>query len=64
MVATVKTVKMQDIYEKNQFYVIIENGERRKVINVGEKTFNEVNEVINDKKKEVKDETRNMGNKN
>ena len=49
---TVKTAKMQDIYEKNQFYVIIENGEKRKVINVGEKTYNEVTEVINDKKPE------------
>ena len=26
---TVKTAKIQDIHEKNQYYVIIENGEKR-----------------------------------
>lgn len=60
---TVKTAKIQDIYEKNQYYVIIENGEKRKVINVGEKTYNEVTEVINDKKKEVKSEANNVADK-
>lgn len=60
---TVKTAKMQDIYEKNQYYVIIENGDKRKVINVGEKTYNEVTEVLNDKKKEVKVEAGNVANK-
>lgn len=47
---------MQDIYEKTQYYVVIQNGEKRKVINVGEKTFTAVEEVINDKKPEGKKE--------
>ena len=45
---TVKTAKYTDIHEKNQFYVVIENNGKRKVINVGERTFNEVNGVIDD----------------
>lgn len=60
MPVTVKCTKMLDIYEKTQFYLVIENGSKRKVINVGEKTFAAVEEVINDKtptaKKEVKNE--------
>ena len=51
---TVKTAKYTDIHEKNQFYVVIQNNEKRKVINVGEKTFNEVNAVIDETPAETK----------
>lgn len=50
---TIKTVKQTDIHEKNQFYVVIQNNEKRKVINVGEKTYNEVNSVIEEKPSET-----------
>lgn len=59
----VNTVTITDVREKKQLYLIIGEGEAKVIINVGEKTFNAVNKLIeadivnelnNTEKKEVK----------
>ena len=51
--AKVTAVKILDIYEKNQYYIKIETETGTKVINVGEKTFNDVDRLTKNEK-EVK----------
>lgn len=43
---TVKTIKLKDIKEKEQLYIMIENNGIKEAINVGEKTFNRIEAVI------------------
>lgn len=46
---TVKTVKLQDIKGKDLLYVMIENNGMKEAINVGEKTWNRIDTLINSK---------------
>lgn len=45
METTVKAVRHVDVREKEQLYIIVEKGEKRIVINVGEKTYKAIKEL-------------------
>lgn len=45
----VSIVKMLDIYEKEQKYLVIENLGKRAVINIGDKSVERVTDVLNAK---------------
>lgn len=44
---TVKTVQLLDIKENKQLYVVIENNGKKEAINVGLKTYQRIEELIN-----------------
>lgn len=46
---TVKTIKIKDIKEKELMYIMIENNGIKEAINVGIKTFNRIEALINAK---------------
>lgn len=48
----VKTVKIKNINDKDQLYVVIEEGSQKAIINVGQKTFDAVSKIVNNPKKE------------
>lgn len=43
---TVTTVTLKNIQDKEQKYVVISNGKDKAIINVGDKTFNNVKKII------------------
>lgn len=47
----VKTIKQENLHDMGKFkyYVLLENKELRKVINVAESTYNEVNDLLEGK---------------
>ena len=51
---TIRLAKQQDVFDEKKFkyYLLIENGDKRKVINVGESTYTDIEKVINEKKDE------------
>lgn len=51
--ATVKTIKIKDIKDKDLLYVVIEHNGRKEVINVGTKTFERVSDLLTDKQAEL-----------
>lgn len=42
METTVKAVKYKDVRDKEQLYVVITKGEKKAIINVGQKTYDTV----------------------
>lgn len=48
---TIRLAKQQDVFDEKKFkyYLLIENGDKRKVINVGESTYTDIEKVINEK---------------
>lgn len=50
---TVKTVQLADIKENYKLYVVIENNGKKEAINVGLKTYDRINELINPKQTEL-----------
>lgn len=42
----VTTVKLKNIQDKDQLYVVIQNGTDKCIINVGQKTFDQVNKIL------------------
>ena len=50
----VKAVKMLDIYDKEQLYIVIGEGEKKVVINVGEKNFEKVKKLTEDEQQPVR----------
>lgn len=42
METTVKAVKYKDVRDKEQLYVVITKGEKKAIINVGQKTYDSV----------------------
>ena len=56
---TVKATKLKDIRDKEQLYIVIGDAEQKVVINVGKKTFDAVEKLLNssvEKKTETKKE--------
>lgn len=43
----IEAKKHADIRGKEQLYLVISEGEKKVIVNIGEKTFNAVNELIN-----------------
>ena len=54
MNAEVKAIKHLDVLEKPQYYIKIETSHGTHMINVGEKTFNKINELTKNKKETAK----------
>lgn len=44
--ATVKTVKIKDINDRELLYVVIQNGGQKESINVGIKTFTKIENLL------------------
>lgn len=50
---TVKTIKIKDIKDNDQLYVVIENNGKKEAINVGIKTYERIEQLINPKQAEL-----------
>lgn len=50
---SVKTVKLKDIKENDQLYIVIENNGKKEAINVGIKTYERVENLLNPKQAEL-----------
>ena len=50
----VKAVKMLDIYDKEQLYIVIGEGEKKVIINVGEKNFEKVKKITEDEQQSIR----------
>lgn len=50
----VQAVKVLDIYEKEQLYIVLGEGEKKVVINVGEKNFEKVKKITEDEQQSIR----------
>lgn len=54
----VQAIRWTDVRNKENLYIKIDNGNEECLINVGQKTFDQVDKIVNPKTKETKKETK------